>query len=183
MANPIVDSKRLATLKALCNHLKGEMAPGNTEYKHELDQGKGVQRGRLFYDKEDPLPMLSILENIEPDRAPRRAGDDDMIAASIDSSQWILLVQGWTKDDKENPTDPAYELMADVKKALAKLNQGPDQFGRPGHPNAKLGGLITGISMEPGTARPPQDELSSKAFFWMRIVLQFVEDPNDPYKH
>jgi len=35
--------------------------------------------------------------------------------------------------------------------------------------------------MEPGTVRPPQEQNSSAAFFWMRVVFKFVEDPNNPY--
>jgi len=93
-------------------------------------------------------------------------------------------VQGWSEDTKENPTDPAYELMADVRKALAKIvKRGhPTDAAQIPNPDLMLGGLITGMTMEPGIARPPIEQVSAKAFFWMRVKLQFVEDPNDPYK-
>lgn len=171
------ESKRLATLIALTTFLKNEVSVANG-YKHDL-AGK-VFRGRMFYTNDDPVPMVSILENIDPDRYPRRAGGD--FEAKITAEDWVLLIQGWAKDDKENPTDPAYELMADVRKALAKLEKRsrPDEV-QVENPNYRLGGLIVGMTMEPGIARPPVEQVSSRAFFWMRIAFKFVENPNDPY--
>ena len=174
----MADSKRLTTLKAITDFLKTEVAVASG-YKHDLDGA--VFRGKMFYTNNDPLPCVSILENIDPDRYPREAGGDR--AHPVTKEGWVLLVQGWVKDDKENPTDPAYELMADVRKALAKLCRRPSTMSaEPENPDYNLGGLIAGMTMEPGIARPPIEQVSSKAFFWMRVVLKFVEDPNDPYK-
>ena len=174
------DSKRLATLKALTDLLVTEIRPENG-YNHNLDGA--VFRGRMWFDEDDPLPMVSILESPNPDRFPRRAGESDGDRV-VQRDEWTLLVQGWAQDDKENPTDPAYELMADVKKALALLNKRTSpEFGDFGaHPNFRLGGLIIGLEYEAGTVRPP-DEQSSKAFFWMRVILKFVENVDDPYDH
>ena len=175
----MADSKRLTTLKALSDFLSGEVTVANG-YKHDLDVPGAVVRGRLFFDKDDPLPGLSILENIDPDRFPRTAGGD--YEHPLTKENWTLLIQGWAKDDKQNPTDPAYELMADVRKALAKLVKRPAPMtAEVESPDYLLGGLITGMTMEPGIARPPTEDVSAKAFFWMRIVFHFVENPNDPY--
>lgn len=172
------DSKRLTTLKALSAHLEEEVSIANG-YKHDL--AGSVFRGRTFFDTDDQLPAVSILENPDPDRFPARAGGDDY-QAPVQLDRWTLLIQGWAEDDKQNPTDPAYELMADVKKALAKILKDAHPITGAGkHPSHMLGGLISGMTMEPGTVRPPMEQVSSFAFFFMRIVLKFVEDTNDPY--
>lgn len=174
----MADSKRLTTLRKLSEFLMAEVSTANG-YKHDL--AGSVFRGRMFSTNNDPLPMVTIMENIDPDRYPRRAGGEAQ--APLTAEDWVLLVQGWAIDDKENPCDPAYELMADVRKALAKLKQRPDPIlGGPNNPSYMLGGLIAGMTMEPGIARPPMEQVSAKAFFWMRVVLKLVEDPNDPYK-
>lgn len=174
-----MDSKRLRTLKALTDHLKSEVTPANG-YQHDLSEA--VFRGRMYFGEDDPLPCVSLLDNSDPDRAPRRAGYHDRIDAPVANEGWTILLQGWTVDDKANPTDPAELLMADVRKALAKVLQGHSmQTGRLAHPNFMLGGLIEGMTMEPGVVRPPAEGVSSRAFFWMRVTLQFVEDQNDPY--
>jgi hypothetical protein len=173
----MADSKRLAALKALTAHLENEITVANG-YGHELTNA--VFRGRAKFDDADPLPMISILESPNPDRFPNRAGEQSGNGKQKDN--WTLLVQGWVKDDKLNPTDPGYELMADVKKALAKLIALHPVSGEPQHDNYLLGGLIVGLEYESGTVRPP-DELSSKAFFWMRVIVKFVENINDPFDH
>ncbi len=178
----MADSKRLTTLKSLCEFLMGEIQEANG-YKHSLDPQRGVQRGRIEYTNADPLPGVSVLEDIDPDRFPRRAAGQDGTLAPIEVTEWTLLVQGWVKDDLENPTDPAYELMADVRKALAKISREVDPTDGVEDPTVyRLGGLIAGLSMEPGVVRPPAEGVSSKAFFWMRVTLKFTEDLNDPYK-
>lgn len=173
----MADSKRLTTLKALSTFLSTEVTIANG-YKHDLT-GK-VFRGVMYRTNNDPSPMVSFMENIDPDRYPKPAGGEN--ERPTEKEGWILLVQGWVDDDEANPTDPAYELMADVRKALAKLVKRPHPLeGGAPHAAYMLNGLITGMTMEPGIARPPIEQVSSKAYFWMRVVLQFVEDPNDPY--
>lgn len=173
----MIDDKRLAVLKALTTHLETEVSIANG-YQHDL-VGR-VLRGRMLFTDHDSVPMVSLLEALNPDRFPRRAGNEDNISSPIHHEKWILLAQGWVADDKVNPTDPAYPLMADVKKAFAKLAQGPDHRNLGQHPSYLLGGLITGIEIEPGTVRPP-DENSSLAYFYMRLILKFSEDTRDPY--
>ncbi len=174
----MADSKRLTALKALTAHLISEISIVNG-YKHDLEP-ESVFRGRMHSDDSDLLPALAILENVDPDRYPRRAGGEAQ--APLQLEDWILLLQGWVEDDKVNPTDPAYEFMADVKKALALILQDEHPVHGTGkHPNYLLGGLIAGMTIEPGTVRPPIEQVSARAFFWLRIVLKFVEDPKDPF--
>jgi hypothetical protein len=174
----MIDDRRLTVLKRLTAHLESEVSVENG-YQHDLEGA--VFRGILDFSDNDELPSVSILENLNPDRFPRRVGDNDGVDGGVSHEKWILLVQGWAVDDKENPTDPAYPLMADVKKALSLINKGPHpQTGVPGHANYQLGGLIGGIEMEPGTVRPP-DSNSTKAYFYMRIIVRMHENPRDPY--
>lgn len=173
-----MDSKRLATLKALTEHLSLEVAVAN-DYLHDL--AGAVFRGRMYFDKDDPMPCVSILDNINSDRFPVRAGDEDSGDGEA-KSNWVLLLNGWAEDDKNNPTDPAEQLMADVKKALAKIGYEPHPMDadQSKHANYMLGGLIAGIEFEPGTVRPP-DENSAFAYFWMRVILKFTENVRDPF--
>lgn len=181
------DSKRLACMKALTTYLRTEITIANG-YKHDLSDIDAnthrVVRGRDLWDDDDPVPALSILESPNPDRFPSRAGKEEN-NESDQKDNWIIYIQGWVPDDKANPTDPAYELMADVKKALAKLVALNGETGSPKYPAPfphLLDGLITELDYEPGTVRPPGPETqSSKAFFWMRVILGFVEDFFDPY--
>lgn len=174
------ESKRLAALIALTTYLETEITLANG-YKHDLT-AKNVVRGRLRFDDDDILPMISIVESPNPDRFPNRAGEQDRVEA-VQRDLWTLLFQGWAVDDKEHPTDAAYELMADTKKALAKIVAENPEFGTGKYPAIyRLGGLIMGLEFEAGTVRPPELP-SARAFFWMRVIVKFVEDVNDPYKY
>src|SRR5690606_9273348 len=83
--------------------------------------------------------------------------------------------------DGDNPTDPALELMASGKKALAKIGNPRYQST---HPLVYgLGGFVLGIEIDPGTVRPSSPETSAKAFFWMRVILKFYADVNDPFDY
>jgi len=179
------ESKRLRVLKLLTRWLEQEIT-GLNGYRHDL--ADSVFRGRLLFTENDPLPCLSILEALNPDRDPLRAGNNDNIASNKTSERWVLLLQGWSKDDIRNPTDSAYELMADVKKAVAKLfddktNDAGLEIDMGGGDLVRafyLGGLVNGAEIEPGTVRPPEQN-TEKAFFWMRVILKFTERVQDPY--
>lgn len=130
-----------------------------------------VKRGRLIFGDKDPIPMLSILEVPIP---------LDQIVPPPDSSYsngtWELLIQGFAKDDAENPTDPAHVLMAATKKRLAgekRKNRDFNIFG--------MGKHITDMRIGAGVVRPP-DEVSAKAYFWLNLSLDIVEDLFDPFE-
>jgi hypothetical protein len=138
--------------------------------------GPNVFRGRNIFGASDPLPLLSILEVPIPldQREPPPDSPDS-------SGRWELMVQGWVEDDKENPTDPAHVLMADVKRRLAIERKkasyhGPDSNGIFG-----LGRNVLRLYIGGGVVRPP-DEISVKAYFWLTITLDLVEDLEEPYE-
>lgn len=166
----MAESERLAVVKWLTDYLETEVN-GAGDYSHDL--ADSVFRGRLRFGEDDPLPRVSILEGLNPDRLPDAAGNGH----TVQTDQWILLIQGQVKDDAANPTDPAHALLADVKAALGKLRrQMIDESNFEDTPWK----AVANLGIEPGTVRPP-DDVSDKAFFWMRIVLKIVEEVDDPY--
>jgi hypothetical protein len=64
---------------------------------------------------------------------------------------------------------------------MGKIVRRRTNDGEPMFPDVHLlGGLIAGLEWEGGTVRPPEKQ-SDKAFFWMRVVVTFIEDKYDPY--
>lgn len=141
---------------------------------YQTDLAGAVFRGRSVFGDETALPAISILEApipLEQLTAPRDA--------PLSSGQWEIVLQGWVRDDKKNPTDPAHVLMADVKKRLAierkKANARRDEDGIFG-----MGRSVTGLQIGPGVVRPP-DDISVRAYFWLTITLEIAEDMEQPY--
>lgn len=160
------DPFRLRVLKALGGAL--EEITGTNGYRFDLKDK--VFRGRDTFGNSDPIPMLSILESIAEKEvllSPRK-GTKQMVP-------WELLVQGWAEDDDENPTDPAHHLMAAVKRRLIQERARQDGSGILG-----MCGMIDEIKFSSGVVRPA-DEVSSKAYFWLKVELVLVENLLDPY--
>ena len=154
----MADTKRLQVLKALTTLL--ETVPGV----------QLVSRGRTTFGDRDPLPRVTIVEALNPDREMQPAGDRPQ---QMDG--WVLLLLGHAPDDRDHPTDPAHNLMGEVKKVLARIAD-----RAPGNSDYMLGGLVTRIDIEPGTVRPP-DDLSMLAYFYLRVRLTVVERLFDPF--
>jgi hypothetical protein len=165
----MTDSVRLGVLKQLTDYVAGEVT---TAHGYQYDLTDAVFRGRFWYGSDDPLPMVSILEGMTPDRNPITAG----YGQDMQTDKWILLIQGWVRNDDINPTDPAHQLMASVKQALGKLRK---QLA-----NMEFTGTafehVAELAIEPGVARPP-DQLSERAYFWMRAVVTMVEEVDSPF--
>ncbi len=168
------DSRQLDVLKALTTHLEGMTIDGG--YDYDLD-GR-VFRGRAMWGDEMPLPMVSILEAPRPDERPSVGGHENAFRAE----DWVLLVQGWVEDDIDNPTDPAYGLKANVEKRLSDIIAVRESNGLPLYPSVyRLGGKIAAMSIGPGVVRPPQDRVSSKAFFYIPVVVKIAVTPTSPF--
>ncbi len=141
-------------------------------YRNDIDAN--VYRGRGVYGDETPLPALSILEAPIPlDQLPSAKDNSDL------AGQWELVVQGWVKDDRLNPTDPAQVLLADVKRRLA-LEKRKADWDIPEDGIFGLGRIVTAMYIGPGVVRPPE-EISAKAYFWLTITLDIAEDMAEPY--
>lgn len=160
------DPYRLRVLKALTECLE-QITPANG---YSIDLTGSVYRGRDVFDRHDKIPMVSILESIDEKeilQAPRAGGKV--------KTPWQLLVQGWAEDDKTHPTDPAQVMLAEVKRRLveeSRRNDGYDILG--------LGGTIDAMKFSTGVVRPA-DEVSAKAYFWLKLELSMIENVLDPY--
>lgn len=62
-----------------------------------------------------------------------------------------------------------------MKKRLAEERVRDRQYNILG-----MGGLVTDLRISHGVVRPP-DEVSGKAYFWLRLTLVVVENLLDPY--
>ena len=159
---------RIRILDALAAELEGiSIANG---YIHDLPPGAVVWGKAIFGDK-DPLPMISILEVPIPLDQVTPPPD-----SPYSSGAWELLIQGFVKDDKDKPTRPAHRLMADVKKRLALVKRKNKDFNL-----LDLGKHVIGMRIGAGVVRPP-DEVSAKAYFWLNLTLDIVEDLSNPFE-
>jgi len=133
------------------------------------DMTDKVFRGRVIFGDNDPIPMFSILEVPIPlDQLETRGIN------TCSAGPWELMIQGFLPDDKENPTDPGHVFLAAVKQALAAQKtrgRGQKILGFERH--------VTDMKIGAGVVRPP-DEISAKAYFWLNITLDIVENWEDP---
>lgn len=165
-------SQRLTILKTLTAHLEGiNVANG---YHHDL-KGK-VYRGRDRFGADflSKMPILSVLEAKATDYG--NFADEEQIVRQDD---WVLLVQGWAKDDPRNPTDPAYLLLADVERRLSMIVD--NDKGAPVYPGVyRLGGLIAKLTVAQPVVRPPEEGLSDTAFFFLPLRVGMKVDLRNP---
>lgn len=137
-----------------------------------------VYRGRDQFGFNDPRPLVSVLEH------PRAL--DQLLGTDADTSttgEWDLLIQGFVTDDRDNPTDPAHVLAAEVVKRLAQEKKRRDPA--TGSPNILGLGYrepcITNLRVGSPVCRPADGEVSDVAFFYIALTLTLVEDQDDPF--
>lgn len=184
MADLSTEPFKLRVLYAVTAALKGITVANG--YRHNLgddtspdaEHPERVFRGRAWFGDDDPIPMLSILEDIN--EAEEVA--DPPANTSTSEYDWELKIQGFVDDDPQHPTDPAYRLLADVRRCLAaersrKMpnSSQPDPFGLGKGKNS-----ISKIKYGAGVVRPA-DDVSSKAYFWLTLVLRIVDSSSEPY--
>lgn len=154
---------KLQVLQALTTHLEGISGADWGDF----DMDGNVFRGRTRFGDDAPATFLSILEAPRAD-AGRDAGENK----ASKSTDWLLLLQGWTVDDPVNPTDPIYYLQAQVEKRLEMIVKVKPHNGSPVYPDVyMLGNLVASFSFGPSVVRPPTEGLSSKAFLYMPLKV------------
>lgn len=164
----MTDSKQLRILKKLTAHL--ELTSGY--------EGIKCYRGKLVVSAKEVEDCLSILE------APRPVvGQPAGHQGHKRLETWTLLVQGWPKDDKENPSDPAYAMKAAVEQWLYRLIAVEEQTGMPVYPDLYLlGGDIASLTIGQGVVRPPSEDAASRlAMFYLPLILEITTDVSNPY--
>jgi len=166
---------KLSVLQRLTALLEQAAGPDESGQPYNL-QGQ-VFRGRVEFGEETTLPALSILEAPMPDPG-IFGGEGEML-----SENWTLLIQGWAKDDKSNPSDPAYYLASAVSAQLGRITATRDDAsGRPLDPVTHLlGGTIIGIEVGGSVVRPLDAKTSSRAFFYLPIRIRLANAVSDPY--
>jgi len=172
------DPFRLRVQKALTAALK-EITPANGD-THDLSDVTDrtglteakVVRGRDTFGDGDPLPLVCILE--DPRMLDANNADDGYTASSGD---YRLFVQGFVEDDRENPTDPAYLLVAEVIRALVR--QKKDRFNILGLGDTKP--CVESMVIGQPVVRPGDDIVSSVANFYLPVTLKLVEDLEEPF--
>lgn len=145
---------------------------------YSKDMTGAVLWGRVRYDENDPLPMISLLEPPVPPDWSNAAG-----SKVVGDGNWPLLVQGFVKDDYERPTEEAYFLAADAKRRLALekfRDRGQDILGMGPRNNNGSGNAVLDMFIGSEVIRP-SDEQSSKAFFWLPLTLKITENHLQPY--
>ena len=162
----VTEPFRLRVLKALTAELE-KITPANG-FHYDIT-GK-VRRGIDRFSYNSPVPMVSILESISEreNLQPQRGGATKAVP-------WEILIQGWAEDDPDNPTDPAHYLLADVRQRLAEIS-----LRRHGYYILDMAGGVDSIHTSTGVVRPA-DEVSDKAYFWLQVTLNIIEDTSDPY--
>lgn len=162
------DSKQLRILKKLTAHL--ELTSGY--------EGIKCYRGKLVVSAKEVEDCLSILE------APRPVvGQPAGHQGHKRLETWTLLVQGWPKDNKENPSDPAYAMKAAVEQWLYRLIAVEEQTGLPVYKDLYLlGGDIASLTIGQGVVRPPSEDAASRlAMFYLPLILEITTDVSNPY--
>lgn len=163
------DSKQLRVIKKIAAILEA-----TSEYP-----GVVVSRGKLVVTAKDVEDSISILE------APRPVvGEPAAVNGRLRNETWTLLVQGWPKDDKNNPSDPAYAMKAAVEQQLYRIIAVNERTGLPLYPDDyMLGGDIGSMIIGQGVVRPPMEEAASRlAMFYLPLILGITTDISNPYK-
>ncbi|OQM75596.1 hypothetical protein [Manganibacter manganicus] len=174
----MADPFRLRVLKAVCERIK-DVTPDNG-YEHDLSNGtdeagrpaERVFRGRTIYGDNDPLPMISVLE--DPRAIDPNNGSGTSPAAA---NEFRILVQGFVEDDKMHPLDPAYKLSAEVIKALVASKK--ERYNVLGlGPKAPC---VMSLSIGQPVHRPPDDEVSAVSYFLFGVTLTLAENLETPF--
>lgn len=180
--------KRLRIVEKLVKLLEG-IDPANTyldaagdEKSFPLSMKGKVFIGRLTITTKEAEDAMSILENPRPIDG-QEVGWDKLLR----EGDWMILVQGWPRDDIKNPSRPAYKLAAMAEIRLSRIVQ-LDYRGDPMYPDDYLLGLdpegdpeITGLSIGQSVVRPPQDANSRLAMFYIPVVVRLATNPSTPF--
>lgn len=138
---------------------------------YQFELGDSVYRGRLLLTAKDPVPCLAINE---PPTTPEDLFSPE--GSALIRNAHMIIIQGFVADDLDNPTDPAYLLLADVQKCLAEeltRDEGFDILG--------FGPRVTSLRLGSPIVRPPEASVSIHSLFWLPLTLGYVEDLKYPF--
>lgn len=177
-------SKKLKILKALTTHLEGinpdwvDLPAPMTGEVCPYDFRGAVYRGRTEFGDEVQTPFIAVLE------APRQFDPNNGgLGRLVQDEDWTILIQGFAKDDKKHPLDPAYDMLAWVQMRMARITSVNKNGSRGGlYPNEwRLGGVVGEIRYQIPIVRPGKDGVSDAAYFYMPISVGTVTDLSMPF--
>lgn len=174
------DAFRLRLMKGITEALK-QITPANG-YTHDLSDytdsagrtAERVFRGRDVFGQNDPLPMLAILED---PRAPEAFNGSTTSAKA--QNTFRVLIQGFVRDDKNHPLDPAYALAAEAIKVIAVAKAA--NSGILGLNQKMRSPCVTSVQIGQPVHRPGKDEVSEHAYFLFGLTLLLAEDLENPF--
>lgn len=170
-------SKRLLVMKRLTAHLQQITYESYTGA--DYDFASRVFRGRTIFGDEVSPPFISILEK------PRQLiGETGGEARVVRDDTWDLLIQGFAPDDKRNPLDPGLEMLAWVEQRMARLLEQKKNGGGPLYPDEHLlgmKGIVTSIAFTIPIVRPPDNDVSDTAYFYMPVAIGLKTDMTMPF--
>lgn len=176
------DSKQLAIMKRLTAQLEA-INPSNIDPADDIggpynvDLRGQVKRGRKVFGKEQRYPFIAILESPQP--APVVGVGYDKVKRK---EYWNLLLQGFVTDDKDNPSDPAYDLKAVVEMRLSRIVAVDTSNGNALYPDDYLfGGLIDTLEIGQGVVSPPDEKVSAQSFFYIPLSVCLITDVSKPF--
>lgn len=164
----MADSKRLVILKALTTQL--ETITVTNGYQHNMS-GK-VFRGRADFGNETQWPFIGVFE-VRPDDNMNRADE------STQKDLWTLGIQGVIHSDTTHPTDPAHNLLADIRKALGQVLKPDTPVSR--NPLHMFGGLVVDMTVDGGVTFNPE-EFQGAAVCVLKVSIDLTENMENPYE-
>lgn len=166
----------------LCRRITSALEEINPEngYINDLrpdEEGRPrVVRGRLHFGDSDPKTMVTIMEPPMPDVPLSTRNQPDNPNRKID---FDLLIQGWTRDDPVNPTDPTYILVAEVQQRLAQEKLKPSV--RSGHFGLfGFGSEVMSMEIGPPVIRP-NEFISEEGVFFFSLKFNIAENVSKPF--
>lgn len=185
---PEVISKRELVMRRLADLVRG-INPTNDDPKwaendlpsqpYAFDLSKSVYTGKMIFGEEVRYPAVAILE--APQMIPGLFAGE---GGKKRKDQVQLLIQGFSDADNraDDPTSPAYELMAAVETRLSRVTAMHRGAGVARFPEDHLlGGLLHEFMINKGVVRPPEEKVSAKAYFYLPVTMSLSVEPGNPY--
>lgn len=134
--------------------------------------------GRKILGQDETGDLIAVNEAPVPE-ATSFAGEGELNT----SGAWRNLIQGFTKYDAENPTEPAYRLMAAVELRLARLVQRLPNNGKYAFPDERFPDRfrVARLSIHRGVVSGPDQKVASTGFFYIPLTITFGSDLTNPY--
>lgn len=164
----MADSKRLVIQKAITAQLETILLSNG--YQHDLSNK--VFRGRADFGTETIRPFVGIFE-VRPDDNVNRAD------SAVQKDVWILGIQGVVTSANDHPTDPAQNLLADIRKAIGQVLK-PDSPVQP-NPMHMFGDLVNDMRIDGGMTFCPEED-QSVAICVLKLTIDLSEDLENPYE-